>query len=287
MTHAARARRRASFPRAWLIPLALMVLILLGAVSGVLSRAVVIDLVAWWPVWAAIAVGAFLVRDRRVGKVKLSGLVPLVVVLALVLFLIGHLSGWDVMPSARASLVGPEASGVSTAALSARIDGDIDIGLESSGFLYEVGPIRTGGDIGLPQAVERSQGGSLTVDLEPVPDPGLSTFAGWSITLAPGPAWSLSLAGDLDADLASFRVTDLQVDGTGTVRLGAAMAESPVTVAGEFEIVVPAGAPVRVVGEAEVPEGWDETGEGWSSPAGSGGWVISVSEGATVVVAEG
>ncbi|HEX9763432.1 MAG TPA: hypothetical protein VGA97_10065, partial [Acidimicrobiia bacterium] len=100
------------------------------------------------------------------------------------------------------------------------------------------------------------------------------------------PAWALSLGGQLSADLTAIRVTELQVEGEGSVRLGTPMAETPVSVSGDFVIEVSGGSAVRVVGQAEVPEGWTETSDGWDSPAGAGGWVISVSAGSTLAITE-
>jgi hypothetical protein len=122
------------------------------------------------------------------------------------------------------------------------------------------------------------------VFLEPVSDPGLYTFAGWDIELDPAPTWNLTLGGRLEADLSALRLTELQVEGSGKVTLGVPFAETPVRVSGEQVIEIPGGAPARVVGQAVVPEGWVQTEDGWSSPTGGGGWVISVSEGATLEI---
>ncbi|HET7846829.1 MAG TPA: hypothetical protein VFL72_04995 [Acidimicrobiia bacterium] len=285
MTHTA-SGSSPGVSRAWLLPIAAVFGILVYAALGWLSKSVVIDFIAWWPIWVLVAVLAFLARGRRLGKVRLSGLVPLVALAALGIFLGCHLLGWDAMPSASASLVGPPSDSATTAAMSARIEGRLDVGLGQSGFLYAVVPIRTGGDTGLPEAVERTQGTSMAVVLEPVPDPGFYTFAGWSLELDASPAWALSLGGELTADLTAVRVTELQIEGGGSVRLGTPMAETPVAVSGDFVIEVSGGSAVRVVGEAEVPDGWTETSDGWESPAGAGGWVISVAEGSTLAVTE-
>ena len=285
MTHTASGSGR-GFPRAWLLPIAAVVGILIYAAVGWLSRSVVIDFLAWWPLWVLIAVVGILTRRRRIGKVRLSGVIPFLALAALTVFLAGHLMGWDIMPSSAASLVGPASDSVTTAAMSARIDGRLDVGLGEAGYLYSTAPIRTGGDTGLPEAVERTQGTSIAVILTPVEDPGLYTFAGWNLDLDPSPAWALSLGGNLSADLSAFRVTELQVEGKGSVRLGTPMAETPVSVSGEFEIEVPGGAAVRVVGVAEVPANWTETEDGWESPAGSGGWVVSVAAGSTLAITD-
>jgi hypothetical protein len=285
MTHTASGSSPGA-SRAWLLPIAAVFGILAYAALGWLSKSVVIDFIAWWPVWVLVAGLAFLARGRPVGKVRLSALAPLVALAALGVFLVCHLLGWDAMPSSSASLVGPPSDSATTAAMSARIEGRLDVGLGQSGFLYAVVPIRTGGDTGLPEAVERTQGTSMAVVLKPVTDPGFYTFAGWSLELDPSPAWALSLGGELTADLTAVRVTELQIEGGGSVRLGTPMAETPVAVSGDFVIEVSGGSAVRVVGQAEVPTGWAETSDGWESPAGAGGWVISVAEGSTLAVTE-
>ncbi len=283
MTHTASGSGR-GFPRGWLLPIVALVGILIYAALGWLSRSVVIDLLAWWPLWVLIAAVGIFTRRRRIGKVRLSGVIPVLALAALGLFLAGHLLGWDVMPSSAPPLVGPASESVTTAAMSARIEGRLDVGLGQAGYLYSAVPIRTGGETGLPEAVERTQGTTIAVVLEPVEDPGFYTFAGWGLELDPSPAWALSLGGDLSADLSAFRVTDLQVEGKGSVLLGTPMAETPVSVSGDFEIQVPGGAAVRVVGVAEVPGDWTETEDGWESPAGSGGWVVSVAAGSTLTI---
>jgi hypothetical protein len=283
MTHTASGSRD-GVPKAWLVPIVVLVGILLAAAIGWLSRSVVVDFVAWWPLWVAIGAIAVFARARKVGRVRVAGLVPLLATACLGLFLIGHLQGWGAMPSSSASLVGPEPGVVTGAALSARIDGRVEVGASDTGFLYTVVPIRTGGTTGLPEAVERTQGAAISVFLEPVDSPGIYTFAGWDIDLDPAPTWNLSLGGRLEADLSSLRLTELQVEGSGTVTLGAPIAETPVRVSGDHVIQIPEGVAARVVGQAAVPEDWVQTADGWTSPSGGGGWVISVSEGATLEI---
>jgi hypothetical protein len=271
-------------PKGWLVPVVVLVGILLAAAIGWLSRSVVIDFVAWWPLWVAIGAVAFFARALKVGRVRVAGLVPLLATAGLGLFLIGHLQGWEAMPSSSASLVGPEPGVITGAALSARIEGRAEVSASDTGFLYTVVPIRTGGTTGLPEAVERTQGTAISVFLEPVESPGIYTFAGWDIDLDPAPTWNLSLGGRLEADLTSLRLTELQVEGSGTVTLGTPIAETPVRVSGDHVIRIPAGVAARVVGQAVVPDDWVQTADGWTSPAGGGGWVISVSEGATLEI---
>jgi hypothetical protein len=286
MTHVAAGSRR-GIPKAWLLPPLGVVLILSATYAELLSRSIVIDFVAWWPVWALLVLLAILARGRRWGRVRLSGWVPVLVVLALALFLTGHIRGWEAMPSTSNQLNGPGAGSASTAALSAHVDGVLEIGTGQSGFLYAAQPVRRGGDVGPPAATEQVQGTNLSVVLAPAEDPGLYTFAGWTIDLEEGPTWNLSLGGEVEADLSRLRLSALQVNGTGNLSLGTVSGSVVVNVSGAFVIEVPAAAPVRVIGAAVVPDDWLATTEGHTSPATGDGWVISVGDGSSLTVIEG
>ena len=92
--------------------------------------------------------------QKQLGKMRVSGLIPLLAFAALIAFTAGHAYGWMVMPSAAQELNGPLADSATVAALSAGVDGDLRVG-EGASLLYEVGPVRRGGDIGIPEAVEQ------------------------------------------------------------------------------------------------------------------------------------
>jgi hypothetical protein len=269
------------------LPVLAFLLILIAISLGLLSRSVLIDLLAWWPVWLGLLGLALLSRARRWGRVRLSALVAILSVLALAAFLTGHVRGWPMMPSASIGLNGPQAGSVVTGALSARIDGPLEVGSGQSGFLYAVEPVRQGGDIGPPVATEQLQGPNISVALEPSPDPGLYTFAGWALELDEAPTWSLYLAGEVEADLTRLRLSSLQVDGDGSVSLGPATATTVVTVSGAYDLALPAGTPARVIGDATVPADWTATDDGYRSPTAGEGWVISVGEGSSLAVTEG
>ena len=286
MTHRAAGSRR-GVPRVWILPVLALVLILIAISLGFLSRSVLLDLLAWWPVWLVLLGLALWSRGRRWGRVRPSALVAILSVLALGAFLTGHVRGWTTMPSAQVGLNGPQAGSVVTGALSARIEGPIEVGSGRTGLLYAVEPIRRGGDVGPAVATEQLQGPNISVALTPSPDPGLYTFAGWSLDLDEAPTWSLSLAGELEADLTRLRLSSLQIDGEGSVSLGPPTANTVVTVSGAFFVTLPAGTPARVVGEAVVPAGWIPGDDGFASPTPGDGWVISVGEGSSLTVREG
>jgi hypothetical protein len=274
------------FPRTWLLPIAALTILLGVAASGRLSRAIVADLIAWWPVWVGLGIAAFLLRDRKVGAVMVSGLIPLVALFFVGLFTWGHLAGWSIMPSASQRLVGPEVEGITSAAMTASIDGRIDVA-GGADFLYVVEPIMRGGGIGIPTANELVVDSATEVVLEEPSDPGLYSFAGWEITLSDAPAWDLTLDGALEADLTGLAISTASLKGAGTVILGDTLGETPVSVQGSFRVVVPAGVPARVVGVASVPATWARDDEGASAPVSGGGWVLTVVGDTTLTVTEG
>ena len=286
MTHRSGGARR-GLPRAWILPVLGVILVVAAALLGYLSRSVFHDFIAWWPVWLLLLGLTLLARGRRWGRVRVMALVPILWVVVLGLFVTGHILGWPAMPSASTNLNGPQAGSVATGALSAHIEGRLEVGSGKSGFLYSVEPVRRGGDIGPPIAVEQIQGASIAVDLDPSSDPGLYTFAGWMLDLDESPVWSLSLGGEVVVDLSGLRLSSLQLDGEGEAILDRATDNVVVTVSGDFEVTVPASVPARVVGQAEVPAGWLESSDGFESPVPGPGWVISVGQGSSLTVNEG
>ncbi|MFZ0015323.1 MAG: hypothetical protein WAL25_14545 [Acidimicrobiia bacterium] len=285
MTHRAVGFGR-GFPRIWLIPIGALTILLGIAASGRLSRSIVADLIAWWPIWLGLAITAYLLRDRRLGAFRVAGLVPLAALAFIGLFIWGHLAGWSIMPSSSQRLVGPDPSGYSSAELTAAIDGEISVA-GGSDYLYQVEPLKRGGAIAIPTANEHVSNGSISVAFELPADPGLYVYAGWDLGLSSAPVWSLDLDGAVEADLTGLTLDSLRVTGAGTVLLGEADVETPVEVGGSFHFVVPSGTPARVVGVASVPATWTLTADGASSPAGGDGWVVTVVGDATLTVNEG
>lgn len=273
------------FPRIWLLPILTLTVVLGIAVVGGFSRSIAADLLAWWPIWLGIGIAAYLLRERRVGRFRVAGLVPLTALLFVGLFVWGHLAGWAVMPSASQRLVGPEVGAYASAAMTADVDGILEVH-GGSEFLYQVEPVKRGGGLGIPGAAEQVVETSISVELQPPADPGIYTYAGWDISLAESPRWALTLGGAVDADLSSLTIDELTLDGTGTVVLGATDSETLVTVDGSYRLVVPGGVPARVNGLASVPASWSLDSSGATAPASGAGWVIVVGPEASVSVAQ-
>ncbi|HEX6302120.1 MAG TPA: hypothetical protein VF148_16840 [Acidimicrobiia bacterium] len=273
------------FPRVWLLPIGALTLVLGIAVAGRLSRSIVADLIAWWPVWLGIAIAAYFLRQNKIGYFRAAGVIPLLALLLVGLFTWGHVAGWSVMPSASQRLVGPELGGFTEAAIQAEINGviEVDGGAE---FLYRVDPVRRGGAIGIPGANEQVLDSAVAVLLSPPADPGLYSYAGWDLTLHDTPRWSLVLGGAIDADLTPLIVDELSLAGSGVLRLGATDRETPVSVSGAFRIVVPPDTPARVTGLASVPASWTLDAEGAVAPTFGEGWAITVERDSVVTIVE-
>jgi hypothetical protein len=273
------------FPRAWLLPIGALTVLLGIAASGRLSRSIVADLLAWWPIWLGLAIAAYLLRERRIGTLRVAGLVPIAALVFVGLFTWGHLAGWSIMPSASQRLVGPVPEQFDAARLIAGIDGELEV-RGASEFLYQIEPIKRGGRIGIPEAMETVVGTAVTIDLQPPTDPGLYGYAGWALRLSPDVVWSLDLGGVVDADLTALTLDELEVSGAGTVHLGLAPIETLVDVGGSMQVTIPEGAAARVVGTASVPSSWALTQDGATAPGGGTGWVFTVVGDASLTVVE-
>lgn len=274
-----------AFPRAWLAPITTLTIVLGIAATGRLSRSIVADLIAWWPIWLGLALAAYFFRHHKVGQVRAAGLVPLVALFFVLVFVVGHLAGWSIMPSSSQRLVGPEVGGYTSAVMTAEVDGIIEVDAGSQ-FLYQVEPVKRGGGVGIPGAAEQVVDSTIAIVLQPPADPGLYAYAGWHLSLSETPRWALTLNGAVDADLTSLALDQLSVAGSGEVALGAVDRATSMTVDGAFTITVPAGSSARVNGQASVPAGWTPDGSGASSGVSGEGWVIDIVPGAAVTVSE-
>lgn len=268
---------------AWIVVLALAVAASVGLVAGILSPALVVDLVAMWPlvlgVIAAGLIGSW--RGRR-HHARAGAILPLAIFTALVLAISLHLGGWSQLPTAETRLTGPPAEELSNPTrLMVQISGDLIVGSDADGAGYRVDPILRGGSVGVPQATETTVDGAFSIVLGSAQEaPSWYRFSGWKVGLAPIVGWRLVLNGVIDADLTGVEVDALAMGGSGEVRLGAPPEDgAEVVLSGDFDLSVPSGGAVRVIGPAGVPSAWARDSDGYSSPqAGSGAasWTVRV-----------
>lgn len=255
---------------AWILVGAVVLATTFGVVGGILSRSLVVDLVAMWPLGALAAVAGMVGwwRGRR-RNARSGAVLPLALFTAVVLAMAVHLGGWESLPSGTARLEGPPAEELSDPTrLTAHISGDLVVNAGAGATGYEVKPIFRGGDVGVPEALETSVDGDLTITLDADPTvPSWYRFSGWELALSPGVGWRLVLNGVIDADLSALRVDALAIAGQGTVALPEPAGEvTAMVISGEFTVTVPADAAVEVQGEAQIPDGWDSSESGSTSP---------------------
>jgi hypothetical protein len=282
------ARRHPFTVAAWILVGALVVAGVAGVGGDIVSRSIVVDLVAMWPLLAVVVLAgvAGWLRGRR-RRARAGAILPLAIISALVFTAALHLGGWDQLPSAQARLTGPTTDGVSdTVQLTLQIPGDLHIGPVSDGAAYRVDPIMRGGGVGVPAAIETAVDGQLSVLIEEDVASGWYTFSGWRLSLSPGVEWRLILNGRLDADLAELKVASMAVAGSGLVALGSpSPTGGTVVAAGDLTISVPVAVAVTAVGNVVVPGGWEPIDDGYRSPPTEGpAWTIRVSGDSTVTI---
>jgi hypothetical protein len=272
---------------AWLLVLASALVLGVGIYGEVLAPSLVLDLMSLWPgLTLALLLAGALWPFRRRGPARLAAILPLLVLTWLWGGVALHLAQWELLPSAAADVEGPPGEGTETARLSLEQSGRLSLSA-TDGLLYMVRMVRRGGPVGIPEAVERLEGGQATVSVVEISGGQWFRSSGWVAELALGPAWDLDLqAAILDVDLRGLRLTRLEAEGRGVIRLPAVEAEVPMVVAGDLVIEVPAEARVVVVGTAQVPEGWEVTDTGWRSPGREPGYVITVADGSQVEIRE-
>ena len=273
---------------AWLMVAVAIVSIAAGVVGGILAYSVVLDVISLWP----LAVGAFFVAAallplRKRGPARISAVLPLLLITMLGSSVVLHLTGWEQLPSSSADLTGPPTSGWEDAELTLDLAGRLSI-TGGEGDLYMVRIERSGGTVGVPEALESSfEDGPFFVVLREIDGGRWFQTSGWELSLGAGPAWSLELGSpDLQGDLTGLQVKTLSVLGAGSVALPAPEdADIVIGVDGRFLIEVPAETRVEVIGAAVVPGGWVETGEGHQSPFAGPALLINVTDGSRVQVA--
>ncbi|MDE0231857.1 MAG: hypothetical protein OXI56_05525 [bacterium] len=268
-----------------------MAILVVGVAIRLLSPAVFLDIGALWPIGAALlALGWVIRRIWPTAPLALAPVTPLVVFTWLVFSVSLHFTDIGSLPSRSADLRGPpvEQVGFSTLAVQMR-EGRLTVSTGTGPSAYQVEMTRRGGGAGLPLAVESAgdQGGEITIidvrdplpfDLDlPVQDNPWLRSAGWKVGLHPDPTWNLTLAApEVSLDLRSVRLAGLAVAGQGDIKVGTTSTPTQIVLSGSFNIEVPAGVPVEVLGAAIVPEEWTVEGDtAWLGDRGAG-WNITV-----------
>ena len=258
-------RPASAWPTAtWIV---VSILALVGAVaigSGILSTAVVLDLLALWPVAApAIPLGIVALVRRRGGRLPAAA--PLVLVTWLVVTIVLHIGGWTRLPSTAAAWAVPAANDTTASVSIVSEHGTLRLGAGTGRAAVTIDPTRRGGDTAPPAGAFRRQGSTLDVVVEERADPGWLGFSGWEVRLAPGALWAITVAApEMSLDVSGLRISGLDVQGSGIVVLGDEPAA--VTVSGDLTLVLPVGAAAVLTGSAHVPADWTATDDGWVSP---------------------
>ncbi len=228
-----------------------LVALVVAVLGSVLSRTVVLDALALWPVAALVIPAAVL--GLRGGRNR--ALVPLV----LITWMLGtvglHLGGADQLPSA-ASTVSADLSGVETARLAVVID---DVSLRVGHGPFQVAPAPVGGTAGVPvvQRVSGSTATVLTVTDDPTRSPWFR-FGVFDMSLTPGVIWDLRVSvAHFEMDLREVEIAGGRLEAaTGRVMLGDPSGDVTLEVAGNLEISVPPDTQGTAVGTTRVPAGW-------------------------------
>jgi hypothetical protein len=259
-----------------------------GIGAMVLSPGVVLDALSLWPGLIPAAIALLIVAIRGRWRTRAGALPPLLILTWMVLAVGAHLAAWAPLPSSSVELTGP-ATPIDAVTLSVHPLGRLDLGVlpAQHGEIYRVGFVRLGGVVGVPVAEEITNQTGLTVSVQ---DSGTTTwfrYGGWRVLLAPLVQWNLSIGGEVSGNLVGVNLNSLSIDGSGALTLGVADHLVPVAARGNLLLTIPSAAPARVIGDASVPDDWIVTEEGSEAPVVGEGWLISVAEGATLVIDEG
>ena len=267
---------------------------LLGAVvaaGGLLRRSVVLDLVSFWPGWIFTA-GVFLIHRRAAGVRQrfpgygLGPVLPYSLAGWLVVVLVLHVAGWEMLPSSADRLEGPAVTDrIATVSMDVRLGGAVMVEAGAD-LLYEVSSLASAGAVAPPRGEELLTGDDLEVRLREGPEAGWFGSAGWNLALNPGRDWAVAVsAAEVQADLRGLSLRSLRVEADGAIRLGPARGDVPALLAGALVVEVPAGVSVEVSGPVTVGSGWEATGEGAGYRGdGTGRYLIEVDPDSDVVV---
>ena len=258
---------------------------------GWLMRSVLLDIVSLWPGWG-VTMGLLLINQRKLRHRRRairsgSGAAPPLLLLAWLVIGLGlHLTGWDALPSSAGDLAGPSVGGdITSAVLDVELDGDVVL-VGGAGLLYEVKPMRAGGDLAPAQASEVLIDREVTVRLGEGPDPGWFGSGGWNVSVSTSPEWEVTVrAASLEADLTMVRLNSLRVVADGRIRLAAPSGDVPIRAGGELVLELPSDASVEVTGPVRVGPGWEVTADGKRYVGtGTSRYLVQVDTGSDLVV---
>ena len=112
--------------------------------AGGVMRAVVLDVVSFWPAWAvSIVLPVVLWAMNRKKPVSRIGAIAPLLLFSWLTGAVGlHFAGWDQLPSAAGDLAGPAVAAAATAELGIEISGELRLEAEEAEQLYEVNLVR-------------------------------------------------------------------------------------------------------------------------------------------------
>lgn len=268
---------------AWIMSAMLVAVLGVAISTAVLSPGLVLDAISLWPGLIPPSIAVTVVALRKAWRRRAGAIPPLLVITWLILVSASHLSGWVALPSSSGELFGPrEPSQLATVMIAPA--GRLIVDASSDESLYQVRFLRLGGPVGIPAAEEVAGGAGLNISVMDLGTTPWFSYAGWRLVLGQGTTWNLNLGGDVSGDVSALTLGSLTLNGSGTLTLGSTETSTPVAVLGSYAITLPAGVAARVAGEADVPESWIRTDDGFASGAEGEGWIISVAEGGSLLI---
>ena len=260
-------------------------------VRDLLLDAFLLDVVSWWPAWAAAGGLWWMGRRRRASgwPSRAGTAAPLLVLAGLALVAALHLAGWSALPSSAADVDGPSpepfGAPVGRAVISAVAAGELRLGSGTGGF-YRARLLRRGGSVGPPAVSSSTADGVIRLEVRERDDPGWFRSSGWEVAVSPDAAWGVEAAAEVvEGDLSGVRLSSLSLSGNGRLRVGEPVGRVPVRVDGEMVLEVPFRASVEVIGRAEVGPGWEFTADGRRFLGdGPGSYVIVAGDNARLMV---
>lgn len=252
-----------------------------GVVTGILGRAVLLDIVSFWPVFGVLALAAIAVRSRFSHRIR--AILPLFIATWLGVAVALHLAGWSVLPSAVGDMAGVPTGAIEQASMSLEIDGRLVLHTGSDQVLYSVVLPREGGRVSAPQALETATGDSMSIELAQRNQSFWFSSSGWDVAVSNEVLWTFHIvAQQVDMDLGSVATSGGSLVGNGTLRLGSGAAGDWELV-GDLVVSIPETVGILVIGEANLPVGWavTEVGRQWGETVTL---TLAVADGATVEI---